>query len=136
MPAPGPTVPPWAPTHLHLLHHLLAKGAHLGGDADGHAIGRAILGADPVEGSWALLDGAVEVGLDGGKRAWCQEGRRPEGGFWACHTSVSPKDPSPALCPQATGREGRVRGQQGDPGTLHIWGAGVGGSREGSSPRT
>ena len=73
-PLPAPRHPPQAlrappsrsraPTHLHLLHHLLAEGAHLGGDADGHALGRAVLGADPVEGSRALLDGAVEVRLE------------------------------------------------------------------------
>lgn len=42
----------------------------------------------------------------------------PEGSFLLCHMRIRPKDPSLALCPQATGREviNRV-----SAGVLHIW---------------
>lgn len=44
---------------------------------------------------------------------------RPEGGFLPCHIRILTKDPSLALCPQATGRE--VVNRAG-PGVLYIRG--------------
>lgn len=66
LPLTSPPPPPRPSTHLYLLYHLLAEGAHLGGDADGHAVGGTVLRADPVEGTRAFLDCAVEVSLGEG----------------------------------------------------------------------
>lgn len=53
-------------THLHLLHDLLPKGAHFGGDCDGHVLCAAVLAADAIEGPWPILDRAVQIRLEGG----------------------------------------------------------------------
>ena len=116
LPPPQPHPSLWPPTHLHLLHYLLAKGAHLGGDTDGHAIGRAVLGADPIEGAWALLDGAVEVGLE--ERAGQHE-VLPE-----AKGGIQPGGPSPARYPQAQAeRAGAGVGRAGPGGTEHLAGS-------------
>lgn len=54
-------------THLHLLHDLLAEGAHLGGDCDGHVLCTAVLAADTIEGPWPVLDRAVQIRLERGE---------------------------------------------------------------------
>lgn len=50
-------------THLHLLHNLLPKGAHLGGHCDGHVLCAAVLTADTIESPWPILDCAVQISL-------------------------------------------------------------------------
>ena len=50
-------------THLHLLHHLLAEGAHLSGAGDGHVLRVLVLACHPVEGAGVVLDVAVQVRL-------------------------------------------------------------------------
>ena len=51
-------------THLHLLHDLLPKGAHLGGDGDGHVLCTAVLAADTIESPRPILDRAVQIRLE------------------------------------------------------------------------
>ena len=51
-------------TYLHFLHHLLAEGADLGGDGDGHVLSAAVLAADAVERPGPVLHPtAVQVRL-------------------------------------------------------------------------
>ena len=55
------------PTHsepyLDFLHHLLAEGAHLGGDADGDVVSAAVLAAHAVEHCRALVPIRTKVRL-------------------------------------------------------------------------
>ena len=53
-------------SYLHLLHHLLAKGAHLGGAGDGHVLGALVLARHAVERPGVILHVAVQVCLGWG----------------------------------------------------------------------
>ena len=70
--------------HLHLLHHLLAKGADLGGAGDGHVLGTLVLAGHPVEGAALILDVGVEVCLEGDKGR-PRRGGNSEGPCWGRH---------------------------------------------------
>lgn len=50
--------------HLHLLDHLLAEGADLGGAGDGHVLRALVLAGDAVEGSGVVLHVMIQVRLE------------------------------------------------------------------------
>lgn len=52
-------------SYLHLLYHLLAERADLGGAGDYHVLRTLVLAGDPIEGAAFILNVGVEVCLEG-----------------------------------------------------------------------